>query len=207
MLVQHANKQRQHTIMRMVQTSPGAVCPQRPHHRKLLATGRSECQTRRTPNSHGNSNAQGKQGNPVGTKPHTDKEGQDEGFCQRRMVTAEDPFSHTYGGSSAFNVAAFSTTFDRRAFGRRIVAKINTNINEPTISADRSWAYLNFSSTHKHRFLYDTGASVTLITPQTFKHARRNGKVGKKWTGHGISIKNASGGRWRSQVYMLAVIS
>jgi hypothetical protein len=33
-----------------------------------------------------------------------------------------------------------------------------------------------------------------LITSQTFKHARRNGKVGKKWTGHGISIKNASGG-------------
>jgi hypothetical protein len=27
-------------------------------------------------------------------------------------------------------------------------------------------------------------------TPQTFEHARRNGKVGKKWTGHGISIKN-----------------
>jgi hypothetical protein len=40
----------------------------------------------------------------------------------------------------------------------------------------------------------NTGASVTLITPQTFEHARRNGKVGKKWTGHGISIKNASGG-------------
>jgi hypothetical protein len=38
------------------------------------------------------------------------------------------------------------------------------------------------------------GASVTLITPQTFEHARQNGKVGKKWTGHGISIKNASGG-------------
>jgi hypothetical protein len=110
------------------------------------------------------------------------------------MVTAEDPFSHTYGGSSEFNVATFSTTFDRKAFGRRIVAKINTNINEPTISADRSWAYLNFGSTHKHRFLYDKGASVTLITPHTFKHACRNGKVGKKWTGHGISIKNASGG-------------
>jgi predicted aspartyl protease len=110
------------------------------------------------------------------------------------MVTAEDPFSHMYGGSSEFNVAAFSTTFDRRSFGRRIVAKINTNINEPTISADRSWAYLNFGSTHKHRFMYDTGASVSLITPQTFEHARQNGKVGNKWTGHGISIKNASGG-------------
>jgi hypothetical protein len=35
---------------------------------------------------------------------------------------------------------------------------------------------------------------VTLITPQTFKHARQNGKVGKKWAEHGISIKNASGG-------------
>jgi hypothetical protein len=113
-------------------------------------------------------------------------------FCQRRMVT--DPFSHMYGGSSEFDVPAFSTTFDRKSFGRRIVAKINTNINEPTISADRSWAYLNFGSTHKHRFSYDTGASVTLITPQTFEHAHQNGKVVKKWTGHGISIKNASGG-------------
>jgi predicted aspartyl protease len=110
------------------------------------------------------------------------------------MVTAEDPFSHTYGGSSEFKVAAFLTTFDRNSFGRRIVAKINTNINEPTISADRSWAYLNFGSMHKHRFLYDTGASVTLITPQTFEQALRNFKVGKKWTGHGINIKNASGG-------------
>jgi hypothetical protein len=110
------------------------------------------------------------------------------------MVTAEDPFSHKYGGSSEFNLAPFSTTFDRKAFQRRIVAKINTNMNKPTISADQSWAYLNFGSTHKHRLLYDTGASVTLITPQTFKHARQNGKVGKKWTGHGISIKNASGG-------------
>jgi hypothetical protein len=109
------------------------------------------------------------------------------------MVTAEDPFSHMYGGSSEFNVAAFSTTFDRRSFGRRIVAKINTNINEPTISSDQSRAYLNFGSTHKHRFLYDTGELVTLITPQTFEHARQNGKVGKKWTGHGISIKNTSG--------------
>jgi hypothetical protein len=35
---------------------------------------------------------------------------------------------------------------------------------------------------------------VTLITPQTFKYARQNGKVGKKWAQHGISIKNASGG-------------
>jgi hypothetical protein len=52
------------------------------------------------------------------------------------MVTAEDPFSHTYGGSSEFDVAAFSTTFDKRSFGRRIMEKINTNINEPTISAD-----------------------------------------------------------------------
>jgi hypothetical protein len=67
-------------------------------------------------------------------------------------------------------------------------------MNEPTISADRSWAYLNFGSSHKHRFLYHMGASVTLITPQTFEHARRNDKVGKKCTGHGISIKNASGG-------------
>jgi hypothetical protein len=96
------------------------------------------------------------------------------------MVLAEDPFSHTYGSSSEFNVATFSTTIDRRSFGRRIVAKINTNLNKPTISADRSWAYLNFGSPHKHRFLYDTGASVTLITPQTFEHARLNGKVGKK---------------------------
>jgi hypothetical protein len=35
---------------------------------------------------------------------------------------------------------------------------------------------------------------VTLITPHTFEHARQNGKVGKKWEEHGISIKNASGG-------------
>jgi predicted aspartyl protease len=35
---------------------------------------------------------------------------------------------------------------------------------------------------------------VTLITPQTFEQARQNGKVGKKWEQHGISIKNASGG-------------
>jgi predicted aspartyl protease len=110
------------------------------------------------------------------------------------MVTAEDPFSNTYGGSSEFDIAAFLTTFDRKSFGRSIVAKINTNLNRPTISADRSWAYLNFGSLHKHRFLYDTGASVTLITPQTFEHACQNGKVGKKWTGHGISIKNSSGG-------------
>jgi predicted aspartyl protease len=108
------------------------------------------------------------------------------------MVLAEDPFSHTYGGSSEFDVAAFSTTFDRKSFGRRIVAKRNTN--KPAISADRSWAYLNFGTPHKHCFLYDTGASVTLITPQTFEHACQNGKVGKKWSGHGISIKNASGG-------------
>jgi predicted aspartyl protease len=53
---------------------------------------------------------------------------------------------------------------------------------------------INFGSPHKHHFLYDTGASVTLITPQTFKHARQNSKVVKKWTGHGISIKNAIGG-------------
>jgi predicted aspartyl protease len=96
------------------------------------------------------------------------------------MVTAEDPFSHTYGGSSEFDIAAFSATFDRKSFGRRILAKINTNLNEPTISADQSWAYLNFGSPQKHRFLYNTGASVTLITPQTFKHAHQNGKVGKK---------------------------
>jgi hypothetical protein len=110
------------------------------------------------------------------------------------MVLAEDRFSHTYGGSSEFNAAAFSTSFDRKSFGRRIVAKINNNLNEPTISADRSWAYLNFGTSHKHRFLYDTGASVTLITPQTFEHARQNGKVGKKWQQHRISIKNASRG-------------
>jgi hypothetical protein len=35
---------------------------------------------------------------------------------------------------------------------------------------------------------------VTLNTPQTFEHARQNGKVGKKWEEHGISITNASGG-------------
>jgi hypothetical protein len=101
---------------------------------------------------------------------------------------------YVWGGSSEFDVAVFSTTFDKKSFGRRIVAKINTNVNEPTISADQSWAYLNFGSTHKHRFLYDTGASVTLITPQTFEHTHQNGKVGKKWTGHGISIINARGG-------------
>jgi predicted aspartyl protease len=110
------------------------------------------------------------------------------------MVLAEDSFSHTYGGSSEFNVAAFSTSFDRRSFRRRIVAKINTNLNEPTISADQSWAYLNFGSPHKHCFLYDTGTSETLITPQTFEHAHQNGKVGKKWSWHGISIKKASRG-------------
>jgi predicted aspartyl protease len=110
------------------------------------------------------------------------------------MVLAEDPFSHTYGGSSKINAAAFSTSFDRKSFGRRIVAKINTNFNKPTISADWSWAYLNFGTSHKHRFLFDTSASVALITPQTFEHARQNGKVGKKWQQHGISIKNASGG-------------
>jgi hypothetical protein len=54
------------------------------------------------------------------------------------MVLAEDPFSHMYVGLSAFNAAAFLTTFDRKSFGRRIVAKINPNLNEPTISADRS---------------------------------------------------------------------
>jgi hypothetical protein len=110
------------------------------------------------------------------------------------MVLAEEQFSHTYVGSSEFNAAAFSTSFDRKSFGRRIEAKINANLNEPTISADRSWAYLNFGTLHKHRFLYDTGASVTLITPQTFEHSRQNGTVGKKWEQHGISIKNASGG-------------
>jgi hypothetical protein len=88
------------------------------------------------------------------------------------MVLAEDPLSHRYVGSSGFNAAAFSTSFDRKSFERRIVAKINTNLNEPTISADRSWAYFNFGTLHKHRFLYDTGASVTLITLQTFEHAR-----------------------------------
>jgi hypothetical protein len=54
------------------------------------------------------------------------------------MVTAEDSLSHTYGGSSEFEVAAFSTIFDKKSFGKRIMAKINTNIIEPTISADRS---------------------------------------------------------------------
>jgi predicted aspartyl protease len=97
-------------------------------------------------------------------------------------------------GSSEFNAAAFSTTYDRKSFGRRIVAKINTNLDKPTISADQSWAYLNFGTPHKHCFLYDTGASVTLIMPQKFKHACQNGKVGNKWAGHRISIKNASGG-------------
>jgi hypothetical protein len=108
------------------------------------------------------------------------------------MVLAEDPFSHTYGGTSAFKVAAFSTTLDRKSFGRRIVAKMNTN--EPTISADRSWAYLNFSAPHKHCLMYDTGTLVTLIMPQTFKQARQNVNVGKKWARYGISIKNLSGG-------------
>jgi hypothetical protein len=110
------------------------------------------------------------------------------------MVLAEDPFSHMYGGSSEFNAAAFSTSFDRKSCGKRILAKINTNLNKPTISAARSWAYLHFGTSHKHLFLYDTGASVTLITPQTFEHACQNGKVGKKWEQHGISIKNASRG-------------
>jgi hypothetical protein len=105
------------------------------------------------------------------------------------MALAEDPFSHMYDGSIEFNVAAFSTSF-----GRRIVAKINTNLNKPTISADRSWAYLNFGTSHKHRFFYATGASVTLITPQTFEHAHQNGKVGKKLEQHKISIRNARGG-------------
>jgi predicted aspartyl protease len=89
---------------------------------------------------------------------------------------------------------SLSTSFDRKSFGRRIVAKVNNNLNEPAISADRSWAFLNFGTSHKHCFLYDTGASVTLITPQTIEHARQNGKVGKKWQQHGISIKNASRG-------------
>jgi hypothetical protein len=40
------------------------------------------------------------------------------------MVLAEDPFSHTYVGSSEFNVAAFWTTFDRKSFGRRIGSDI-----------------------------------------------------------------------------------
>jgi hypothetical protein len=110
------------------------------------------------------------------------------------MVLAEEPFSHTYVGSSEFNAADFSTSFDRKSFGRRIVATINTNLNKPTISADRSWAYLNFGTSHKNCFLYDPRNPVTLITPQTFKHARQNGKVEKKWEQHGISIKNASGG-------------
>jgi hypothetical protein len=110
------------------------------------------------------------------------------------MVLSENPFFHKYRGLSEFNTAAFSTSFDKKSFGRRMVAKINTNLNEPTISAGRSWAYVHFGTSHKHRFLYDTGALVTLITPQTFEHARQNGKVGNKWEEHGISIKNASGG-------------
>jgi hypothetical protein len=141
MLVQHANTQRQHTIMHMVQAEPGPPNRPGPHNRQLLGTGRSQCQRHQTTKS----KTQGK------THP-TDEEGQDKGFCQWRIVTAEDPFSHTYGGLSEVDVAAFSTTFDKKSVGRRIVAKINTNINEPTISADRSWAYLNFGSTHKHRF-------------------------------------------------------
>jgi hypothetical protein len=52
------------------------------------------------------------------------------------MVLAEDPFSHTYVDSSEFNVAAFLASFDRKSFGKRIEAKINTNLNKPTISAD-----------------------------------------------------------------------
>jgi hypothetical protein len=45
---------------------------------------------------------------------HAQKEGGCEGFCKRRMVTAEDPFSHNYGGSSEFDITAFSRTFDRK---------------------------------------------------------------------------------------------
>jgi hypothetical protein len=45
------------------------------------------------------------------------------------MVLAEDPFTHTYGGSNEFNAAAFSTSFDRKSFGRRIVVKKNNNLN------------------------------------------------------------------------------
>jgi hypothetical protein len=41
------------------------------------------------------------------------------GFCKRRMVTSEDPFYHTYCGSSEFDIAAFSTTFNRKSFERR----------------------------------------------------------------------------------------
>jgi hypothetical protein len=103
-----------------------------------------------------------------------------ERFCERRMVLSGDPFSHTYGGSSELNAADFLTSFYRKSFGIRIVAKINTNLNKPTISADRSWAYLNFGTLHKHCFLYDTGASVTLITLQTFEHSRQNSKLGNK---------------------------
>jgi hypothetical protein len=44
------------------------------------------------------------------------------------------------------------------------------------------------------------GASVTLITPQTFEQARQNGKVGKKWTGQGISIKTQVEEQWRSHL-------
>jgi hypothetical protein len=115
------------------------------------------------------------------------------------MVLAEDPFSHVHGSSSKFNTAAFWTLFDRKSFGRRIVAKIKTNLNKPTISADRSWAYLHFGTLHKHCFLYDTGASVTLIKPQTFEHARQNGKVRKKWEQHGISIRMQADEQWTSQ--------
>jgi hypothetical protein len=58
MLVQHSITQRQHPIMRMVRETSGTDRPQRPHPRGLLATGRSECQTRRTPNLQGDSYAQ-----------------------------------------------------------------------------------------------------------------------------------------------------
>jgi hypothetical protein len=74
------------------------------------------------------------------------------------MVLADNPFSHKYRGSSEFNTAAFSTSFDKKSFGRRIVAKINTNLNKPTIFADRSWAYVHFGTSQKHCFLYNTGA-------------------------------------------------
>jgi hypothetical protein len=88
MLVQHTSTQQQHTIMQMVhmvqETGPG--------NQELLGTGRSQCQTRRP-----------RKDNTRRTTHHTDEEGQDEGFCQRRMVTAEDPFSHAYGGSTEFS--------------------------------------------------------------------------------------------------------
>jgi hypothetical protein len=60
MLVQHANTQQQHTIMRMVQAVPAPVCPQGPHNQKLFETGGSESrQTQRTQKRNSEGNLQG----------------------------------------------------------------------------------------------------------------------------------------------------